>query len=472
MLRRKKKPTEDDRSDKKKNLERDRLEKAEEAYLERLANSIRDGNAYVSRPKSPPPSPPPPSTSSGSQPAPPRMTPLPVRTTPNPARRDPPSSPAFEGLDHVAPEVLQRTLKPSVPAFQSPQPPPPPSSSHSAPRPATPTPQGYQPPQPWFGPPVGAPSPQSYSAPPPPPPSSHTYQAPPPQGYQTPPPQSYQTPPAQTYPVPPQGYQTPPPVYQTPPQGYPQPPMQGYSPAPMAPPPPPPEPPSSSPPAPQPPPPQATDAPLGTFPKGTILQLEDGTIAIYKDPVKGKEYEIVYALRSNGKLRPEGIALYAYEAKKLGRIPEDIFEDIQKTLRWDRDAICFHLEKYEYCSLIPMSERPPSTDSAPAASGQDPKAKVVMPDPPTSPLLDPARELVKGRRIYISFGPGKTWESVYWGKDLLGHVVAHHTNNEWALMHLDIKRFRESTEIGEILRDEEIKAIQQAIVSTQDRTGA
>jgi len=358
MLRRKKRQDQD-KADKKKSLERDRLQKAEEAYLERLASSIRQGNAYVTRPKSPPPAPrqaesieiPP--VPPLSPPQPPPAQPGTPRQTPLPVHRDPPTSPPIEGLEGIPQSSLEKVLKPGAVPLRPPTPPQPP--------------------------------------------------VPPPAVESTPLPESSE--------------------------------------------------------------------PLGTFPRGTILQLEDGTVAIYKDPVKGKEYEIVYALRANGKVRPEGIALYAYEAKKIGRLPQDLFEEVQKALRWDRDAICFHLDKYEYCSLIPLMERPAGMAASAGAAGSDPTKKAVAPDPPTSPLLDPARELIRGRRVYISFGPGKTWEAVYWGKDLLGHVVAHRTHNEWALMHLDIKRFRDSIEVGEILKEEEIKAIQRDILNTQERSG-
>ena len=69
----------------------------------------------------------------------------------------------------------------------------------------------------------------------------------------------------------------------------------------------------------------------------------------------------------------------------------------------------------------------------------------------------------------ISFGPGKSWDAVYWGRDLLGHVLAHRTHKEWALMHLDLKRFKDTIELGEFLDDEEIASIQRDIMNTQER---
>jgi hypothetical protein len=197
--------------------------------------------------------------------------------------------------------------------------------------------------------------------------------------------------------------------------------------------------------------------PLGTFSPGTVLQLEDGTLAIYKEPVKGKEYEIVYVLRPTGKAAPEGIALYAYEAKKLGLLAPEYLEQLQRTLRWDRDVIVFHLDKLEYRDLVPV----PAETTGP------------RPDPPTAALLQSGagRELARGRRIRISFGPGKSWEAVYWGKDLLGHVLAHRTHNQWALMHLDLKRFRDSIELGEFLSPDEIEAIQNEILHPKDQPG-
>lgn len=244
--------------------------------------------------------------------------------------------------------------------------------------------------------------------------------------------------------------------------------------------------------APSPPPvapPQETE---GTFPIGTIIRLEDGTVGIYKDPVRGKEYEIVYCLRPSGRVSPEGIALFAYNAQRIGMLPKNVLDRMQRTMRWDRDTIVYHLDSFEFCSLVPypgtgsatehgthdftplplLTEKLPETPRA--GSGHTPlPTSPATPAAPSAPAAAPAAAtaaiLVRGRRLRISFGQGKSWDAVFWGRDDLDYIVAHRTHNSWGLMHLDLARFKDSTEVGDILPPQEIQAIEREIVQTQDR---
>lgn len=229
----------------------------------------------------------------------------------------------------------------------------------------------------------------------------------------------------------------------------------------------------------------------GTFPIGTIIRLEDSTVGIYKDPVPGKEYEIVYCLRPSGRVSPEGIALFAYNAQRIGMLPKNVLDRMQRTMRWDRDTIVYHLDSFEFCSLVPypgtgtgsatengtrdytplplLTEKP--SETAPSRSGNTP-LPVSPPSPatPAVPSVPPsaaAAIFVRGRRLRISFGQGKSWDAVFWGRDDLDYIVAHRTHNSWGLMHLDLARFKDSTEVGDVLSPQEIQAIEREIVQTQ-----
>lgn len=227
---------------------------------------------------------------------------------------------------------------------------------------------------------------------------------------------------------------------------------------------------------------------------GTILRFDDGSIAIYKDAVSGKDYALFYFLEPNGVLVPQGIFLDQYERQRLGLLPPDLFEAMIRMRRWDRDAVIYHLDRFEYAGHIraiaaaqPMRveggdeppptapprpvSRPPRASSAvespsvstpayvaPEAESEPvPPPSVELPPPPPRTLLE------RGRVIRIVVGPGKVWEAVYWTSDELGPIVAHNTNREWSLMHLDLARFKDAIEYGDLLSDEELKEIENSL---------
>ncbi|GEM_PF-2438248 len=426
--------------------EKKRLERAEEDYLKRLSDSIRQGDPYVRRPPTPPPeaSSPflvPPAAPQPQSPAqafarevsaPPRAVSAPGRPTPNPIRpavpngkpdalTPSPSGPAMQEilseLEGIPQASLEKVIRPVAP----PTPPPAPRA------PATPPPKAV----------VSAPKEQDAS-----------------------------------------------------------------------------------------------------FETGAILSLEDGTIGIYKQPVKGKEYEIVYMLRPSGRAVPEGIALYAYKIEQIGTLPPDILDRIARTLRWERDAIVYHLNSFDLASRIPIGRQdsdsdttppwaqvsagppildaprnhsrgaaggmggaavPPAAGSPSASSPSQPRAYANGSSAPlgsarangyasassasasvapranangsSAPQMNGTNgdgQLVRGRRLRVSFGPGKSWEAIYWGRDLLGAILAHRTHAQWSLMHLDLDRFKDSLDYGEILNSDDIAAIQREILTSQE----
>jgi hypothetical protein len=201
----------------------------------------------------------------------------------------------------------------------------------------------------------------------------------------------------------------------------------------------------------------------GKFIPGTILVFEDGHMGVYKDFNPDKDYDIVYQLTETGRAIPHGMPLYNYEVEPVGRLSASCLEQLVASNTWDRDMIVFHLVKFKDRVHVP---RITATEDAQRSSGSgdtfsswaarklaanELEEPAIAPSTGSAPALAKSEPLVRGRRLTISFGPNQRWEAVYWGKDELGHVVAHHTHERWALMHLDLGRFRETMVFGDIV---------------------
>ena len=187
---------------------------------------------------------------------------------------------------------------------------------------------------------------------------------------------------------------------------------------------------------------------------GTILKLDDGTIGIYKQAIPNKEYDLIYVLNKNGKIEPRGMVIFAYECQVLGNISDDILDEMQKKMMWKRDEIVFHLDKLEYAKFIPSKY-----DNNPDNNNNQKKMVVIDVNRINSKQN---HFLQRGRKISISVGD-RAWESIYWGEDDMGPIVAHHTSGEWNLMHLDLKRFGDSVRYKEVVEPEEIRKIESVI---------
>jgi len=178
------------------------------------------------------------------------------------------------------------------------------------------------------------------------------------------------------------------------------------------------------------------------FEIGTILRLENSTVGIYKGPIFGKEYHMIYHLRHDGLVEPQGIYIYAYCCEPLGSVPYDVLQEMQKTMRWERDRIISHLTSEEKSKLIPLL-----TPASIQRVEEFPRRR---------------ESLERGRLLRIRIGD-RAWEAIYWGSDELGHIVAHNTHGNWTLMHLNLGRFGDSLEYGEILPPEEIRDINSSL---------
>ena len=192
----------------------------------------------------------------------------------------------------------------------------------------------------------------------------------------------------------------------------------------------------------EPPSPQPT--PL--FDMGTIILLEDGSLGIYKGPIPGKEYHLIYHLRPEGSVTPEGIYLYAYRSETLGCVSSEALEEMQRSMRWERDQILDPLSPQEKARLIPL------------LSSRAIKKEMTEP-------LRKRNSLERGRLLKVKIGD-KIWEAIYWGSDELGQIVAHNTNKVWTLMHLNLGRFGDALQYGDILSPEQIKNINLSLTES------
>ncbi len=176
----------------------------------------------------------------------------------------------------------------------------------------------------------------------------------------------------------------------------------------------------------------------GNYLPGTILLFEDGTVGIFKESVPQKDYDIVYHLKDSGRARPEGMALFNYDARSIGRLPSPFLDQIIKTCIWERDVILFHLLKFTDCAHVPAIHHRESVSG-------------TMVPKLTKENLNDKPLLTRGRRMTIDFGGGRKWDAVYYGQDELGHVVAHNTHQKWTLMHLDLEKFKDKIKHGDII---------------------
>jgi hypothetical protein len=219
------------------------------------------------------------------------------------------------------------------------------------------------------------------------------------------------------------------------------------------------------------------------IPVGAIITLGDGSIGIFKDPAPGKEYQLVYFLEPGGKISPQGVVLHAYDVQELGVLPESHLKAFQRSQRWNRDSVVFHLKHWDDVRHLPpaiafdpqeapsiddVSPRRGSRGSVPHMSGEMQMAPGLDENPSAMdfeaphPLPERKSELTIGRRLRIKFGD-RDWDAVYWGADDLGAILAHCTNKKWAMMHLDLKRFADNIELVGTLTREEMQEIQRQV---------
>jgi hypothetical protein len=161
--------------------------------------------------------------------------------------------------------------------------------------------------------------------------------------------------------------------------------------------------------------------------------------------------------------------LYNYSVEPVGRLSAACLDAIVSGNRWERDMIVFHLLRYQDRVHIPALSNNGTDwqDAEPIANSENLSQMSVQkltpemlrsdyrPEEPEKPAL------TRGRELTIEFGPSQKWKAVYWGKDELGHVVAHNTHDEWSLMHLDLNRFKDNIAFGNIVPQDTIRAMEK-----------
>jgi hypothetical protein len=205
---------------------------------------------------------------------------------------------------------------------------------------------------------------------------------------------------------------------------------------------------------------------------GAILSLNGRTLAIYKQPVPEKEYHLMLVMLPNGQIKTQGIALEGHQVSEIGCLPQMMMDRLQREMCWTRDMIVFHCYSFDDVERIPTNltstvpvltpvptERPVSSQPAyvpstpvvqpapiptpppqPAPTYQAPPQPAAPQPAPAAPEEPQPTVLRRGQRLQVRFGD-RSWHAVYWGKDDQGQVIAHKTNRDWSLMHLDLDRF-------------------------------
>ena len=190
---------------------------------------------------------------------------------------------------------------------------------------------------------------------------------------------------------------------------------------------------------------------------GTILLLSHSALAVYLKYMPDKEYHLALMLAPNGTVKAQGIALEGHQVEELGSIPARFVEELKQTQTWSRDLLVFHCYSYDDVRRLPSG----GSDVTPAA---DSSAPLMNPTsaPEPSPLPG-AAGLRRGQQLTIRFG-SNTWDAIFWGRDDQACVLAHKTNNEWALMHLDLERFQNDMDVSPDIDPLLIEEIQSALV--------
>jgi len=194
--------------------------------------------------------------------------------------------------------------------------------------------------------------------------------------------------------------------------------------------------------------PQEAGESRNLFPPGTLVVWDNSQLAIYKEHLENKGYDLLYVVEPDGRLEPKGVCLFAYEHKRVGQLSEGILNWMERNMRWEREALLYHFDNPAEAQNLAAfkTQRARATRPSPAADGESPEDRM----------------LVRGRTFTINFGE-RQWSGIYWGRDKLGTIVAHNTNRTWNLMHLDLKRFGSSIAFGDVLPDEQIREIEKAL---------
>lgn len=210
----------------------------------------------------------------------------------------------------------------------------------------------------------------------------------------------------------------------------------------------------------------------GRFPKGTILCIDDEEIVVYRRPVAGKSYDMAYTLLADGSVKIDAVDLNTRQVVELGELSAEDLKRLQSEMRWSRDLVARNCRDREDMDRIPepdveagteTSQEPPRSSPAmggrttvhenPEAQSDDSVVNNVFRNESASRVVDeeeappqPKLRIRRGQCVSIKMG-ARSWDSIYWGRDKKGSVVAHKTHGHWTLMHLDLNLYKDTMEV-------------------------
>lgn len=204
-------------------------------------------------------------------------------------------------------------------------------------------------------------------------------------------------------------------------------------------------------------PPQGEDR----FSSGSILCVNDEELVIYRRPVAGKPLDMVYSLLADGAVKIDAVDLADARVEEIGQLPPGCLKTLQAEMRWTRKLLAPHCFVPEDAERIPdpdASAPAPNPYGAPSDNGAPKVGRTEVPQAAFDKAIqqesavrieeEPQQatgkfKIRRGQKLQIKMGYNN-WEAVYWGRDAKGSVVAHSTHNHWALMHLDLARYKDS----------------------------
>lgn len=218
--------------------------------------------------------------------------------------------------------------------------------------------------------------------------------------------------------------------------------------------------------------PAAAEEDSGRFSKGAILCLDDEELLVYRRPVTGETYDMVYSLLATGEVKIESVELGERKVEVLGQLSSADLKNLQEEMHWSHGLIAGHCECPDARERIPSPGASKSTIRPTAVGRPSPAGRPTPTRPPRRSQNGESNAMVNGlmaqegaarvvddsklpqTKVSIRRGQmvtlrinGQKWEAVYWGKDKKGTVVAHRTHNHWALMHLDLARYKNSISV-------------------------
>jgi hypothetical protein len=198
-------------------------------------------------------------------------------------------------------------------------------------------------------------------------------------------------------------------------------------------------------------------------------------MVVYRRPMAGEPYDMVYSLLADGKVRIEAVQMEDHQVGVLGLLPEVDLKRLQSAMTWTRALIAERCTKPEDRDRIPEPAVDGTESAPPKSSSPPPRSSPATPPPKVEREAAPEPEassaphkttIRRGQRVRLKFGD-RSWDAVYWGKDNVGTVVAHNTHNQWTLMHLDLNRFKESMVVDPQPDDKLIQSIRESLNTAQ-----